>query len=426
MPSNDSAYLRLLPSVKGFENVAAALGLDLNNTSSRPCSKNLPTTSPRPPTPASGKIQTQLDTSGNFGSVSRFSWQKAIVLHDRVKRAIAGALFDSHTPENQCWESKPFNPRKIAKRLLSCQASWMVLRRINTEDISLLPVSCNTAPCPHCARTKSAILFHRAEEKFEKIASRVSLRWMTLDIVNPKFGELLRSLNKILTAFREIRQAHNAWSSWHQHVKGYIWSAEITINHVARSWHPHIHLIFDGSFFPMEKMNADWRRALGTTEARAIVGECYIKKDGKKIPLSAAPQTEIRYHPDTNDPILHDLRPENLLNVIAETTKYILAPLETEKTRPDQICELMFALHNKRLKGSGGTLQIPGREKKNDYINLGGLQSVLDPTHPKYVDDSAMFGKIVTYAQTKPLLWFNLLRFWPEAFWIEKADQAAQ
>jgi len=302
----------------------------------------------------------------------------------------------------------------------------MVLRRVNTEDISLLPVACNTAPCPHCARTKSAILFHRAADKFEKIASRVSLRWITLDIVNPKFGELLPCLNRILNAFRELRQSHNAWSSWNDHVAGYIWSLEITINHVARSWHPHIHIIFDGSFFPMEKMNEDWQRALGTKQARAIIGECYIKKDGKKIPLSDAPQSEIRYHPDTNDPILHDLRPENLLNVIAETTKYILPPLETEKTRPSEICELMFALHNKRLKGSGGTLAIPGRQKKNDYINLGGLQSVLDPTNPKYVDDDTLFQRIVTFAQSKPILWFNLLRFWPEAFWIEKAASAAR
>jgi len=344
-----------------------------------------------------------------------------MVLHDQVKRCVAGALMDEKVPLTDQWTAKPYNPQKIAKRLLSCQASWMVLKHKSTDEISLLPVACNAAPCPHCARQRSAILFNRAASKFEKIAHKVSLRWITLTLKNPPFGSLAIVLSHILKAFALLKKSTSNWSPWSAHIAGYIWSLEITINHRAQSWHPHIHLIVDGSFLPLEKLQLAWQRALGPVPGRAIIGECYIYANGRKIPLSEAPQSEIRRHPDTNDPILHDLRAENLLNVIAETTKYILGPFETRLTRVSEIRELMAALHNKRLKGSGGTLLIPGRAAQANYTNLGGLQSVLNPTHPRYVDDPSIFSNIVSFAQARPTLWFNLLRFWPDAFWIEKA-----
>jgi hypothetical protein len=422
MASNDASYLRLLPFVKGFENVADALGLDLNGSSLRQRSKNFAAVAARQNLGVRSKNPSQLDTYSNIMAVLRIPSTKSLVLQDRVKRRVGGALMAEICPVINPWEKKPYNPRKIAKRLLSCQASWMVLRQKSTNEISLLPNFCNAAPCPFCSRRKSARLLDRALKKFERMAHQIDLRWITLTITNPPYGSLAPMIKKMLDAFTEIRRARCTWSLWSSLVCGYLWNLEITINPRARSWHPHIHILFDGSYFPLESLQASWQRAMGSTVSTARVGDCYIKIDGKKVPLSQAPKTEIRHHPDTNDPILFDLTAQNLLSVISETTKYSLAPFETQNVAQSEIRELMAALHNKRLKGSGGTFLIPAAENLHLFQNLGGLQAVLNPKHPKFVDDDTLFEKIISYAQAKPILWFNLVRFWEPAYWIEKAN----
>jgi hypothetical protein len=422
MASNDASYLRLLPFVKGFENVADALGLALNHSSLRHGSKNFAAEAARPVRTDSTKNPSYLDTYSNIRSVFSICSAKRIVLADQIKRLVAGALLSEKAPEISPWSKKPYDPRKIAKRLLSCQASWMVLREKSTAEISLLPNFCNTAPCPACSRKKSASLLARAAEKLERSAGSLSLRWLTLTAKNPPFGSLDAFLKKMLHAFRELRQSHSLWSPWSAHVRGYIWSLEISHNPGRSEWHPHFHVLLDGSFFPQHLIDSAWNRAMSPIPSRAIIGECYVVIEGKKTSLSDTPPLRWKTDPKTLEEFQESTKAENILSVIAETVKYVLKPFETSSVQHREIRELMAALHNKRLKGTGGTLFIPRAPNLHLYENLGGLNAVLDPTSPKYIDDETLFSKIIDHAHTRPFLWFQLLRFWEPAYWIEKAN----
>ncbi len=76
---------------------------------------------------------------------------------------------------------------------------------------------------------------------------------------------------------------------WKHHVKGGIYTVEITFNSQTSQWHPHIHCIIDGSFWSHSDIVRVWTRVLhddGGVDIRIVHGirkianylACYISK----------------------------------------------------------------------------------------------------------------------------------------------------
>lgn len=94
--------------------------------------------------------------------------------------------------------------------------------------------------------------------------------------------------DEFFKAFRMLRRT----DVWKRHVRGGVAVFEVKFNEKAQSWHPHLHLVIDGDFFPHKLLYAEWTRLIGkdgTTDLTACHDRArsamylgsYLAKDSK-------------------------------------------------------------------------------------------------------------------------------------------------
>ncbi len=111
---------------------------------------------------------------------------------------------------------------------------------------------CRDRLCPLCSAARS----RESGERVKRIVQQMDApRFMTLT-VRASDDDLDVQLRRLMDDFRELRKEPD----WKFFVKGGIWSLELTFNAETQQWHPHIHIIFDGGYFPQPKLKAIWSR----------------------------------------------------------------------------------------------------------------------------------------------------------------------
>ncbi len=167
------------------------------------------------------------------------------------------------------------------------------------------PVSCHVRLCPDCERARSGKLARRLGEI---AAGMVNPRFGTLAIANVGDGELGAGVDVILDAFSSLRRravlaggncraehyrrpvkgerlspiatgtscghpTHRDRRSCqcarcsgcprclHSPTVGGVYALEITRNHLARTWHPHIHFLADGPWLDLRELRDAWTGA---------------------------------------------------------------------------------------------------------------------------------------------------------------------
>lgn len=114
------------------------------------------------------------------------------------------------------------------------------------------------------------------------------------------------------------------------------------------SWHPHLHCIIEGSFFPQRELSDTWLR---------VTGDSYIVH----LKALSNDQREVRY-----------------------ATAYAGKPLDASVCRtPERLAEAAAALRGRRITFTFGTwrgldLDAPDADAPTDWISLGTLADLLD------------------------------------------------
>lgn len=141
---------------------------------------------------------------------------------------------------------------------------------------------CRDRLCPLCSSA-------RARESALRIGGIVQRmdapRFMTLTM--PHSSQALDvQLRHLMDTFRDLRSE----SEWKHYVRGGVWSLELTYNKERSEWHPHIHIIFDGLYFPQPALKALWSMKHGENvivDVRAVsssrVAASYIAKYVSKV-----------------------------------------------------------------------------------------------------------------------------------------------
>lgn len=287
---------------------------------------------------------------------------------DRQRQFLMRVFFSSGSREDS----------KRRSRLGGCGRSHLVARNEEGE-VSLVPYACCLRVCTECARRISQDRYLNVLKHFSEHPRKLSLRWMTLTIRNCAQGDLVSTIDALLLAFRSFRRGAKVWSDT---VEGYIWNLEVTWNNRSRTWHPHVHVVYDGTFLPWSKLKMSWQ---GYAKRRGLTGDgkmgsCYILRPEFE-PTDYERDLGIEPSKTTCKVSLtrQTASPRELAHCLAEVTKYNMKPFETETTPAKAILELTHALHNRRLHGSCGTLTIPPAPKADSkWEILGGLQKVMD------------------------------------------------
>ncbi len=139
-------------------------------------------------------------------------------------------------------------------RLEQC-CSWPVAVITDDGNVYLSPGRCRDRMCGLCSSRRS----HEAGERLTPIVQAMNApRLMTLTLKSSSLP-LGMQLDRLVKAFRDLRRQ----KQWGGLVKGGVATIEITRNPSTNEWHPHLHVIFDGSYYPQQLLKEQWHQLTG-------------------------------------------------------------------------------------------------------------------------------------------------------------------
>lgn len=170
---------------------------------------------------------------------------------------------------------------------------------------------CHDRFCMPCARQRGQRIGITVHDKLA--GKRFRMATLTIKADGLSLAEAVRKLNH---SFQVLRRTN----TWKAHVDGGVSFLEITWSESANAWHPHLHCLIEGRYFPHEALKAAWLR---------------ITKDS---------------------PIVHLKFCEHATNVHRYVTRYVGKPFDSSfVSRPDRLDEMVTASKGLRLITTFGT-----------------------------------------------------------------------
>lgn len=172
-------------------------------------------------------------------------------IHDRHwdrRRRIILALNDSYMRST----------RRGAHRIAACCDGASFFIDPATAKITPWLSRCRHRICPYCSRTRSA---HVARQLLAILNPMKAPRHFVLTVksIDKPLDDQLRTLRH---DFARIRRR----KFWQNAVAGGAYVIDITLNLKTLLWHPHIHIIADGTYFPQKLLRKLWHQITGSAE----------------------------------------------------------------------------------------------------------------------------------------------------------------
>ncbi|GAH50846.1 unnamed protein product, partial [marine sediment metagenome] len=207
-------------------------------------------------------------------------------------------------------------------------------------------------------------------------------RSAVLTIRNIPALSLRDGLTSMLAAWKRLRDREQEWKD---RVKGYIWNAEVTYNAEQDTWHPHIHLLWDGKYWPKLSFSERWsayaaQRGLYADPKRSV----WIRK---AFVIDTLPNGKTYKRTDLRST-------QDILHALLEVTKY---QIKIPKTKDGaRFLELHLGLYRQRMFGSAGNLKILTDPKPPAmYHFIAGLDRVFsDPKSLWHYSDDFRHGLV--------------------------------
>lgn len=157
----------------------------------------------------------------------------------------------------------------------------MIIAIDNGEDYYLSESRCRSRVCPRCSKMRARTLSARIAGIIHRMDDP---RFLTLTI-RSNDQPLAHQIKHLRRRFGAMRRT----SSWRKNVAGGVYTIEVTWNHEAAQWHPHLHCIIDGVYWPQAEILELWQSAVKDTagaDIRAVHGirklanylACYVSK----------------------------------------------------------------------------------------------------------------------------------------------------
>lgn len=207
-------------------------------------------------------------------------------------------------------------------RIRRCCCSAM-LYQLPSGRIVPIPTRCRDRLCMTCSVMRSKTMTLRTGEACRRMDS-IRLITLTAPAIDAPLGVQLRQLRKALAAFRRTRD-------WKHHVRGGFYVFEVTLNPSTGLWHPHVHVLADGSFWRQAAIRDGWRYSIRhNTTAWSIADDDHVIVDVRKV---------------------HDGR-----DAARYMAKYVSKSAAIHLWEPSKICEYALAVVGMRALATFGSL----------------------------------------------------------------------
>ena len=164
--------------------------------------------------------------------------------HTAQRTAIISALADTHD----------LKLMRAANRLAGCCTTALLVHDPESGQVRPWLPRCGSRLCPFCGKGRSARV---AEQLHEHIQGMESPRHITLTFRSRK-DPLSNQLQQMRAAFCRLRR-HKDWTS---RVTSGLYTIEVTRNIETGLWHPHLHVIVDGKYFPQALLAKLWSEVM--------------------------------------------------------------------------------------------------------------------------------------------------------------------
>lgn len=194
---------------------------------------------PEPDTPSLDNRKTSVDATAADATAQRFLFKRWSKQHQRWIEILSTS--QNHQP--------------YAARMEKCGSDAWIQRSPSTNRVRLVCNACRVRCCPRCQHNAASKLQRRLDIAL-RCAPQTDFRLITLTMRSTSAPLKTQILN-LKSSFRRLRQR----KSWQHHVKGGYAILEITYNAKRDHWHPHLHIITTGRFFPQEELSREWGNA---------------------------------------------------------------------------------------------------------------------------------------------------------------------
>lgn len=152
-----------------------------------------------------------------------------------------------------CYDARTFRCAKIAMKMSTCCQNPMIYSSDDDNNVRMAERRCRSRCCPRCAKFRANELTSKLIAVCRRMDSRRMIT-LTLRSVDHPLREQLIELRR---CFGRLRRS----KAWKSRVTGGVYTVEVTMNNDTGLWHPHLHAIVDGSYFPCMELKASWEKA---------------------------------------------------------------------------------------------------------------------------------------------------------------------
>lgn len=266
---------------------------------------------------------------------------------DQLQRLLDGLLPGPVAFRHSGWASQRFRICKAMvrmgysqgriQRFASCGDRAYVLRRIDDpECVRVAGSACRDRWCVPCARDRARTI----AANLIQYTAGLKLRFLTLTLKHSP-ALLSEQLARLHAHFERLRRQEH----WKKHVKGGAAMIEVTYDKLHGLWHPHLHILFEGTYLPHQKLRTMW-------------------------------------HKITADSYIVDVRAVNDASAVHRyVSKYVSKPMSGDVVRSDRVLDdFLQAMQGKRLCATFGTwagFKLCDIAVTDRWENLGSLDEWL-------------------------------------------------
>lgn len=270
------------------------------------------------------------------------------------RRRVQAALETADVPET-----------RIA-RFANCGAyAWVLRSKADPTQLRVSASFCHDRLCKPCQRARANRMVHAVMAH----VPRKRLRFVTLTTKHSRLPLALQ-LQKLTLCFRSLRRT----SVWRKATSGGIAFIEVKRSNDGEYWHPHLHVIHEGTYIPHAAIRNAWKRL-------------------------------------TRDSFVVHLRSVSNQDTVARyVTTYANKPYDHSLTRhPEQLAETVTAFYNRRTVFTFGTWRAIRLNERPDEIDawtpilpLYELLASVSRGEPEAVDLLAQLRRTTPCLPTNP------------------------
>lgn len=229
-----------------------------------------------------------------------------------------------------------FNWQRVYRFSHCGDQAFVIRSREDPDHIRIAGSSCRDRWCLPCAKDRSRTIAANLTD----LTTGKRLRLMTLTLAHRPV-HLRAEVDRLQASFSSLRRL----SEWKDRIEGGVAILEVARGSKNESWHPHLHVIYEGKYFPQPKLKELWYR---------VTGDSYI--------------VDIR-----------NVESESML--VNYVTKYVSKPWTGDVERdPLLMAEIVCALDKRRMCTTFGTwrgVSLTVSPLSDAWENLGSLEHFL-------------------------------------------------